>query len=692
MTARFKGDSYKKIDPDVDFKAKVELSEDEAKAEAEVLRKAIDYYDIQYYVKSRSVVADAVYDKLFLRLQQLEDMFPRARSENSPTRRIGAEPVSKMRKAAHRATMMSLMAALEEDRIRDFFAFVHRRLAGEEVTFSLEPKYDGLSVELVYEAGELTLAATRGDGETGEDITRNVRTIRSVPLRLQNYPASMSLLSVRGEIYLTAKGFQDLNAQRVQNGEEPFANSRNAASGLVRQLDPNKVAGKPLDIFVYDILAVEGTDIKNQREALTLLAQWGMKTDPHTQTAKRFNEAEKYYKHLAEKRDNLDFDIDGMVIKLDDFDRRLKLGARQRSPRWAFAWKFVPKQEITTLQRIVVQVGRTGKLTPVALLAPVDVGGVTISRATLHNAEEVMKKDVRAGDQVRIARAGDVIPEVVERVAAQGRARNSPFQMPDMCPACGAQVVREGAYHVCPAGLSCPPQVIGAILHYASRDAADIEGLGGKTVKALYQCHLVADVADLYRLRPEDVQLLEGFAEKSARQLCEAVKARRSLPLHRFLYALGIRHVGRRTARLLAEHFTSFKKIRHASKKELLAIAEVGPEIAQSVRGFFDNRQNQRVLEKLFKSRVEITDAPKHSGKDALKGKIFVFSGRLEQYSRREAQSAVEQLGAKSSSSISGRTDYLVTGEDPGGKYDEAREKGITIIDEAAFRELIGRT
>jgi len=684
------GTSHFKSNPNTDFRDIDHISKAEAEAEAKALRKGIDYHDLRYYLKNDPVISDAVYDALFHRLQVIEDHFPELRTENSPTRRVGAEPASRLPKVRHRADMLSLASALEEKKVREFIAFVHRESDGKTIRFTLEPKYDGLSVELVYKKGELSVVTTRGDGETGEDITRNIRTIRSVPLRLQGKAQLPSLLAVRGEVYMTAKGFQDLNQQKVQNDEEPFANARNAAAGLVRQLDPKKVADKPLEIVVYDIMAIEGLDIATQQDAVKQMQHWGFKTGAHIRTATGFEEVKHYYQQMADQREALDFDIDGVVIKLNSFEQRRSLGTRQRTPRWAFAWKFAPKEELTTLQRIVVQVGRTGKLTPVALLEPVDVSGVTVSRATLHNAGEAAKKDVRPGDKVRIARAGDVIPEVVERVNTPGRKRNPSFHMPDDCPACGARIVREGAYHLCPASLSCPPQVIGTVRHYGSRDAADIDGLGRKTDEALYHKDLIRDIADLYRLSVEDIKTLEGFAETSARQLYDAVRRRSTLPLHRFLYALGIRHVGRSAARILAHHFTSFSNIREAAESELKTVDEIGPEIAASVHQFFNRRENQRVLQKMFEAGVTIEDAPKREDTQTLKDKSFVFTGRLTHYTRREAQDAVERLGGNATSSVSGRTDYLVVGENPGTKYDEAQENDVTIIDEDALREMIG--
>ncbi len=680
---------YKKNPPEK-FKDLSKISKEEARDEARALRQAIDYHDYLYYVKNQPEISDALYDKLFHRLEELEDKFPELQTKDSPTKRVGGKPLSSLEKVNHAAPMLSLNASLEQDRVKNFFEFIHERVDRKKVAFVLEPKFDGFSVELVYEKGKLKSGSTRGDGEVGEDITRNLKTIRSIPLRLQKSEKSCpDFLSVRGEVYMPRKGFNQLNKKRIQEGAEPFANPRNAAAGTMRQLDPGKVADKPLDIIFYEILSMENNMPDSHKQTLEILPRWGLKTDPHYKKTSSLKQIEDYHQEMARKRDELDSEIDGIVIKLDSYAQRETLGVRHRSPRWAFAWKFPPRQEVTTLEDIVVQVGRTGMLTPVALLKPVDVGGVTISRATLHNEDEVRKKDVQPGDQVQVARAGDVIPEIVQRVGKHVQKKGKTFSMPDKCPACSADVYREGAYYFCSGKLTCPAQIIGGIIHYASREALNITGLGEKTATALVDRELVKNISDLYQLTREDLLKLDGFAGKSADKLHRAIQDSKNPELKRFIYALGIRHVGQRMAMILAREFSSLDKLKNADKQELNKIAEIGPEIAQSVSQFFRQKENLDVLKKLEKLGVKVQKSKTGNKSGKLEGKNFVFTGRLEGYTRNQAQDKVEELGGRATSSVSSETDYVVAGEDPGSKYDDAREHGVEIINEDEFKKLI---
>lgn len=665
------------------------MSAKEARGEVDALREAIDYHDYLYYVKNQPEISDARYDKLFHRLEELEKEFPELQSENSPTRRVGAPPVDKLEKVKHASPMLSLNAALEEKEAKNFYDFIGKQHPDETVDFVLEPKFDGFSVELVYESGVLKYGATRGDGVTGEDITRNLKTIHAVPLRLRRENHVPALLSVRGEVFMPKKGFQELNKQRVENGEEPFANPRNAAAGIMRQLDPKKVADKPLDILFYEVLHSDDHHPPSHWESLKRFSRWGLKTCPDNEKASSFKDIAGYHEKISSKRDDLEYDLDGIVIKVNDYEKRQALGTRHRSPRWAFAWKFPSKKEVTTLRDIVVQVGRTGILTPVALLEPVDVGGVTVSRATLHNADEVKKKDVRPGDQVRIERAGDVIPEVVERVKRPGQKRAAPFRMPENCPACGASVYREGAYYICPAGLACIPQLVDRITHYGSRDALDIEGLGTKTAEALVRNDLVKDIADLYALSKDDIASLEGFSDKSSRQLHDAVQNKNKPRLDRFLYGLGIKQVGRHMAQILAAEFRSLEKVKSATKEDLEKIPEIGPETARSISRFFKRKENRRVLDKMADADVVVQDMPVSEKPLPLKGKNFVFTGSLENYTRSEAENRIEDLGGKASSSVSSNTDYVVAGADPGRKLEQAESEQVEIVNEREFEELL---
>lgn len=667
------------------------MNDHDARREVELLREALEYHNHRYYVENDPVISDDRYDRLFRRLRDWEEMHPEWTTRDSPTQRVGAEPVDELENIAHSAEMLSLDSALEEENVERFDELVRRNADGAAVDYVLEPKLDGLSVEIVYEEGRFRHGATRGDGRTGEDISANLKVIRSVPLRLRPGSSPPSRLSVRGEVLMLKDGFTRLNARRVANNEEPFANPRNAAAGMLRQLDPKKVDGQSLTVFFYELLSTDSNALGSHWRLLTQLADWGLQTNPLNERAGTLDDMKAYRQKLAAERDDLNYEIDGIVIKLDDRNLRRELGAKERSPRWAFAWKFPPKKEVTVIRDIVVSVGRSGILTPVALLEPVDVGGVTVSRATLHNEDEVRRKDVRVGDRVRIIRAGDVIPEVAERVKEDDRAgnedRSEAFRMPDRCPSCGTGVDREGAYVVCPAGLACPAQLEGRIVHYAGRDAMDIDALGEKTAEQLVKTGLVEDLADLYDLTVSELTDLEGFAGKSARQLFESIRTATQPPLDRFLYALGIRHIGRHAARVLAEEFGSMDAVVAADKEQLQAVDEIGPEVAESVHGFFASDENRRILSRLREAGVQAQPVAARSGK--LSGTTFVFTGELEGYTREEAEELVESLGGRATSSVSDKTDYLVAGEDPGSKLDEAKDRGTEVLDEQGFRSMV---
>jgi len=682
-----------KKDPRTKFKDIDKMNDREAKEEIEALREGIEYHNFLYYVKNQPKISDSLYDKLFHRLQKLEEAFPRFQSGTSPTRKVGAAPVDKLKKVEHTVPMLSLNAALSSEEAQEFDRFIRRNIPDKKILYVVEPKFDGLSVEVVYRDGVFQRGATRGDGRVGEDISENLKTIGQLILRLQKpeKEGTPSFLAVRGEVFMPKQAFQKMNKERIQRGEEPFANPRNAAAGIMRQLDSKKVADKPLRIMFYEILRIEGREFSSHWDELQQFPRWGLKTDPHNSRFSSFGEVKKYWEKLSGQRDELAYEIDGVVIKLDDLEARSQLGTRQRSPRWALAWKFPPKQEETRLADIVVQVGRTGMLTPVALLEPVEVGGVTVSRATLHNEDEVKKKDVRPGDKVRIARAGDVIPEVIERVTERGRKRGKKFSMPAKCPVCGSQVFKEGAYYFCPAGLSCQAQLVGHILHYASRDAMNIEGLGEKIARQLVEKDMVKEIADLYHLSKEDLKGLEGFADKSAQNLHEAVKRTKNTRLDRFLYALGIRHVGQHVARILAQELRSLKRIRHTSREDLEKIREIGPEIARSIVHFFGQEDNVHSLERLLDSGIALEPMPKSKKAHPLEGKTFVFTGKLEDLSRDEAKRWVEDQGGRATSSVSGETDFLVVGDGPGSKLDEAKKLGVEILEEAEFKRMINK-
>jgi DNA ligase (NAD+) len=680
-----------KHNPKTDFKDIDSLSKKEAQQQIEDLREGIEYHNYLYYVKNQPKISDTAYDKLFKRLQQLEEAFPEFQTDTSPTRKIGAPPVDKLKKVEHTVTMLSLNAVLEAKEARDFDDFIRRNAGKDEITYVVEPKFDGLSVEIVYENKMFKYGATRGDGQTGEDISENIKTIGAVPLRLhrENGREIPSFLAVRGEIFMPKAAFHEMNKRRIEHGENPFANPRNAAAGTMRQLDSKKVADKPLDIYFYEILQIEDQEFSSHWDVIQQLPKWGLKTDKDNRKCDSFHEVEEYREELSRKRDELKVEIDGIVIKVDDYALRGRLGTRQRSPRWALAWKFPPKKEVTRLEDIVVQVGRTGMLTPVALLQPVDVGGVTVSRATLHNEDEVHAKDVRPGDKVRIARAGDVIPEVVERIKEPGKERGQKFSMPEECPVCGSEVFKEGSYYFCSAGLSCEAQLIGHVMHYASRDAMNIDGLGEKIVKKLVDKDMVHDVADLYHISVDDFKSLEGFAQKSAENLYDAIQEAKAARFDRFLYALGIRHVGRHVARVLAIKFHAMDNLREAEEETLQNVREVGPEIARSVYHFFQQEENQKVLERLQAAGVKVESMKPEEKSFPLEEKKFVFTGSLDEFTRDEAKKAVEDLGGRATSSVSGETDYVVAGEDPGSKLDQAKKHNVKILNEKEFKDLL---
>jgi DNA ligase (NAD+) len=676
--------------PSADFESVDRLSREDARDEIQALREAIEYHDHLYYVENTPEISDAVYDKLFQRLEELERAFPEFDSENSPTRRVGAPPLDELPRVEHVAPMLSLNAVYESQELDSFVEMLHEETSDDTTTMVAEPKFDGVSVEVIYEHGSYARAATRGDGQTGEDVTANLRTVRSLPLKLREGRTIPPRLAVRGEVVLPKAAFQDFNRQRIENGDEPFANPRNAAAGTLRRLDPGEVAQRPLDVVFYDILEIrsDGDGFTTHWDELKALQQWGLKTDEHVQRCRSADQVHRFHERLAEEREDLPYEIDGVVVKVDRLELWGKLGNRDRSPRWALAWKFAPRQEVTRLHGIVVQVGMTGMLTPVALLEPVDVGGVTVSRATLHNEDEVHRKDVRPGDKVRIARAGDVIPEVVERVKEPGRKRAEEFSMPRHCPACSSEVVREGAYYFCPAGFACPPQLVGHLAHFGSQEAMDIDGLGEKTARELVGKRFVEDLADLYELTVEDLCQLETFAEKKAANLHRAIQDTARPRLDRFLYALGIRHVGRRMARVLAREFGNLQSLREAGEDRLREIPEVGPEIARSVARFFEQESTKEALRHFRSAGVEVQPMPRGDARK-LEGKTFVLTGSLSRFSRDEAKERIEMLGGRATSSVSGETDYVVVGENPGSKLDEARQFDVPTLDEHEFRAML---
>jgi DNA ligase (NAD+) len=654
------------------------------------LKNQVRHHDYLYYVKDRPEISDGEYDRLFRELADLERAYPELVTSDSPTQRVGAPPLDELGKVQHERPMLSLDSLVEPDEVLVFDQRMKRELCIDHIEYTVEPKFDGLSVELVYEHGTFVRGSTRGDGNVGEDITINLRTIRSLPLQLQTgtYP---DRLAVRGEVYMRLSDFHALNRRMTEQGDDAFANPRNAAAGSLRQLDSHITASRPLVVTCYEVMTMTGAHPPSHWAELETLAQWGLPIPTLRRRCETIDQVLAFHRETEGQRDNLPYEIDGIVVKVDRGDWQARLGMKSRSPRWAIAFKFPPRKEITEVQDIVISVGRTGTLTPLALLKPVEVGGVTISRATLHNADEVARKDIRIGDTVRVERAGDVIPAIAERIPVPNEVRSDPFQMPQHCPICGSAVAREGAYFYCTGQAACPAQLKGAVEHFASKAALNIDGLGRKTVSQLVDQGLVKDLSDLYRLRPEQLLELEGFAERSSTLLLDAIARSKHVPLDRFLMGLGIRQVGRHIAKVLARELGSLDAIMSADRERFQTIREIGPEISESLVSYFQESSNRRVIDHLHELGFSIVDAPAPHSRTALpfSGKSFVFTGGLIRLTREEAKALVERLGATVSSGVSKKTSYVVAGADPGSKLDQAQRLGVTVLNEEAFLDLI---
>ncbi len=668
------------------------MTKEEAKRRIEELRELINYHNWRYYVLNDPVISDAEYDELFRELQELEERFPEFVTPDSPTQRVGAPIQEGFKPVPHSIPMLSLQDARNEDEIREFDARVKRFLnlpPDAEVEYAAEPKYDGLSCEIVYRDGKIEVASTRGDGYTGEDVTPNVKTIKTVPLRLikEEIPVP-PYIEVRGEVVMPKEEFEKLNRELISKGEKPFANPRNAASGSLRQLDPSITASRPLDFIAWGVGRVEGLNFKTHSEVLETLKKLGFKVANPVKVSRGIDGIIAFYKELEAKRDEFPYELDGVVIKVNELDLWEKLGTTARSPRYAIAAKFSPRQRTTRIVDVVYQVGRTGAITPVAILEPVEIGGVTVSRASLHNFDEVERLGVMIGDKVLVQRAGDVIPDVVMVIKEERTGKERPILPPKECPVCGANVVREGAYYKC-VNASCPAKLIQAIRHFASRRALDIEGMGEKTARLLVERGLVKDLADIFYLKKEDLLKLPGFAEKSAENLLSAIERAKNPPLARFIYALGIPNVGEYTAGLLAEKFKSWENFSKATYDKLISIKGIGGETASSIVSFLKEERNQKMLEKMFAAGVK-PQAVEEVKESPFKGKVVVFTGALKSMTRDEAKALVERLGGKVSNSVSRKTDLVVVGEKPGSKYNRALQLGIKMINEEEFLKLAG--
>jgi DNA ligase (NAD+) len=646
-----------------------------------------------YYQEDQPELTDTEYDALFRELQKLEQEFPDLVVPDSPTSRVGSTPLARFTSIRHRRPMLSLENALEESDLQEFDERIRRFLGitSGEIDYVCEPKMDGLAVELVYEQGIFTTGATRGDGITGEEVTRNLKTVKSIPLRLEPSDAP-PLLELRGEVYLPLAPFQRLNQEREENGEAPFANPRNAAAGAIRQLDSRITARRPLALFCYAPGEAEGHTFTSQSDFLETIARWGLPVNPLTRKVAGTSGVTAYFKEMAARRDSLPYEIDGVVVKVDSYLLQQELGEKTRSPRWAIAWKFPPRQAMTWVEAIVPSVGRTGVVTPVADLKPVEVSGVTVSRATLHNWEELEKKDIRVGDRVIVERAGDVIPAVVRVLTEFRTGTELPAHPPEFCPACSSSIARiTGEVAIRCLNLACPAQVRESIIHFASRTAMDIDGMGDKHIDQLLSLNLVTTVADLYTLTRDDFMQFERMGEKLAEKLLAAIQGSKQRDLGRFIYALGIRHVGEHTAKLLAAAFGTLDDLIAATMEELLSVREVGPQVAQSIRSCFDNPHNREVIARLLTAGVSPFTTTKQVG-GKFTGKTFVFTGSLTRFTRDRAKVLVEQEGGHAAGSISRKTDFLIAGSDAGSKLDKARTLGVKVLSEEEFLNLVEGT
>jgi DNA ligase (NAD+) len=663
-----------------------------AAARVHELRETLERYNYRYHALDDPEVPDAEYDRLMLELRALETQYPKFLTPDSPTQRVGAAPVAAFGAVKHRLAMLSLDNAFSEDDVRDFDRRIRERIGREEIRYSAEPKLDGLAISARYENGVFVQGATRGDGETGEDITQNLRTIKALPLKLRT-DRPPSVLEVRGEVFMPLAGFKHFNQEAMARGDKSFVNPRNAAAGSLRQLDPRMTAARPLDLFIYGLGIVEGGELPARHsETLRALRHWGFKICPQSRVVAGADGCLDYYHEMGAQRPTLPYQIDGVVYKVDDLELQRQLGFVSRAPRWAVAHKFPAEEALTTVRDIEFQVGRTGALTPVARLEPVFVGGVTVSNATLHNMDELTRKDVRVGDTVVIRRAGDVIPEVARVLPERRLEGATPVTLPSVCPVCGSPVVREADQAVarCTGGRICAAQRKEEIKHFASRRALDIQGLGDKLVEQLVDGEWVRTPADLYALGMDQLSALERMGDKSAQKLHSAILASKHTSLPRFLYALGIRDVGEATALALARHFGDIAALRQAGEDEIQRVPDVGPVVAKNVAAYFCDPDNAAMVDRLLAAGITWPPMTATIGAQTeLAGKTFVLTGTLQSLTREAAAEALVQLGGKVSGSVSKKTHYVVAGGEAGSKLKKAQQLGVEVLDEAAFLKLL---
>jgi len=671
------------------------IIKDDARLIVEDLRDELAKHNYYYYIKDNPIISDHQYDMLLRNLSMIEKKYPELITEDSPTQRIGAPLEGGFSTVEHGERMLSLQDAFDYQELNDFLTRIYKDLErGEnEVEFICELKIDGSAVALVYENGKFARGATRGDGVLGEDITSNLKTIRTIPLRLFRKTGLKipSRLEVRGEVYLAKDEFKRINAEREEEGLATFANPRNAAAGSLRQIDPKNTASRRLNIFIYGAVASGELDIASHYEMLNYLVDAGLKINPDIRKAASFEEIKRYLESWEEKRKDLPYETDGVVIKVNDFGYQRKLGQTSRNPRWAIAYKFPPEEEVTRILDIKVSVGRTGALTPVAVLRPVTVAGSTISNATLHNEDEIRRKDVKVGDWVVVHKAGDVIPEIVKVIKERRDGSQQEFRMPGKCPVCRSDVIKpEGEVALRCTSMACPAQQYERIVHFASKGAMDIEGLGPAIVEKFLDKKLIKDSADIYYLKYDDVFSLENFKEKSTKNLLGAIEESKKKPLSRLLFAMGIRYVGSHTAVVLTRVFTDLDSLMHARYEEIEEIKEIGPKIAESIISFFKQEQNLKVIEKLRKAGVNFSsELKKVLKKEAFAGKTFVLTGKLNDFSREEAKEIIENFGGRVTSNVSRGTDAVLLGESPGSKLDDARRYNIRLISEEEFKKMI---
>jgi DNA ligase (NAD+) len=659
----------------------------------EEIREKIRYHNYRYYVLDDPIISDTEYDQLMKELAEWETKYPQYINSSSPTQRVGIEPVSRFTTVKHITPMLSLANSFTIEELRAFDQRIKKLIPQQKSEYVVELKIDGLAVALVYEDGIFIRGATRGDGTTGEEITSNLRTVKAIPLKLFGEDI-FPHFEVYGEVYMKKSDFKKLNEKRMKDGDNLFANPRNAAAGSVRQLDPRITAQRHLDTFIYRATFPEGNKFNTHMEVLNYLKKVGFKVNPHIKLCQDIEEAINYCQKWIEKKEELDYEIDGMVVKVNLLGMREELGSTTRSPRWAIAYKFPAQQVTTKVLDIIVQVGRTGALTPVAILNPVRISGSVVKRATLHNEDEIRRKDLRIGDIVLIQKAGEVIPEVVKVIKEKRTGKETKFVMPTQCPVCGAKVFRpEGEVVSRCNSLACPAQIKERIRHFASRDAMDIEGLGPAIIDQLVEKDLIKDISDLYFLKRDDLISLERVADKSADNLLDAIEKSKKKSLANLIYGLGIRYVGVHTSEVITRYYPTLDKFKKANLEELIKINEIGPKIAESIILFFKERENLAIIEKLRSAGLNFSQEKEkireEKGVQILAGKQFVLTGTLKDFTRTQAKEIISELGGRVTGSVSKKTDYVVAGEDPGSKYQKAQELDVTIINEEEFKKLI---